>query len=156
MSQTATLAVKLGALFIGYFTALAPIVHVVLVFIAIDFLTGLYASIRVKEIIVSHRLRKTVEKFVFYITALLLAFIFEKEIADWTNLASVVGCFIASVELLSIYENIQKITGLKIASKLKDVIMNAFKNKVSELDSATPPNPPLPNTVSETKEEDIG
>lgn len=109
---------------VAYFAPISNLIHIVLIFITIDFITGIYASLKNKEAIVSHRLRKTIEKFVFYTISIIVAYMFQHEIASWLNLDKIVAGFIAAIELLSIYENVKRITGLDIATRIKDYIMN--------------------------------
>jgi len=122
---------KLFLMLISYFSPISTLIHVVLLFVTIDILTGSYASYINKEAIVSHRLRKTIEKFVFYSLSIIVSFIFQKEIVSWINLTQLVAGFVASIEILSIYENIRKITGIDIANQVKKYLkesINKFKN----------------------------
>ncbi len=119
----------LGTFFI---TAIAPhfaIVIIMLAFLGTDFLTGMYASKKNKEIIVSHRLKKTIEKFVFYSVAIFAGIFFESIFMPGFPLTKIVGGFICSIELLSIYENVKKITGLDIATKVRQYLSSFLKKK---------------------------
>lgn len=115
---------KLFMIGIAYFSPIATLIYVVLLFIFIDFLTGMYASYKRKEPIISNKLRKTIEKFVFYSLAIVCSHIFQTEIMDFISLTNVVAGFITSIELISIYENIRSITGLDLVKQVKDYIMN--------------------------------
>lgn len=127
--MTTSSLLKIFLAFIAYFSPIHLVIHCVLILILFDFLTGVYASNRNKEKIVSNRFRNTIEKFVFYTVAIMLSHIFQVSFADWSNLTNIVAGFIALTELLSIYENVRKITKLDIASKVKEYIINIFKNK---------------------------
>lgn len=118
--------IKGCAMFAAYFAGITPLVAVVLIFVLLDLITGVYAAYRNKIKIESHKLRKTVEKLVFYTIAILAAFGFEKYLADWTHLTQIIAGFIASIELISIFENISLITNVNIVSKLKEVIAGMF------------------------------
>lgn len=120
---------KLCIVLAAYFSPIAPLVQLVLIFIAIDFLCGMYASYRSKEQIESNRLRKTLEKFVFYSVSIIVAYMFQIGFLNWSNLAQIVAGFIASTELLSIYENVKKITGMDLVAKVKEYITKMLKNK---------------------------
>lgn len=121
----------------AYFAGIAPLVAVVLTFVLVDLLTGLYAAYIKKIKIESHKLRKTVEKLVFYSVAILAAYGFERNLAEWSHLAQVIAGFIASIELISIFENITKITNVNIVDKLKDALTNVFKkNKSTDVDKS--------------------
>lgn len=126
MSTTTILKLIIAAM--AYFAPIQGIVHCVLIFILLDFLTGVYASYTKNKPIVSNRLRKTIEKFVFYTTAIVMGHIFTVEIVHWANLAQVIAGFIATTELISISENIFKITGLNIVKVIKETLSNKLKN----------------------------
>lgn len=127
---------KLIALGIAYFSAIVPLVIVVLIFIFIDFITGMYASYKRKEPVISSKLKKTIEKFAFYSIAILCAHMFQIEMMPWIALTNIVAGFIALVELLSIYENIRSITGLDLVKQVKDYILrNLFKLKNPDQDN---------------------
>ena len=113
---------KLAFTAVAYFSPVSSLVHLVLIFIAIDFATAMYNCWKNKVKIESNKLRKTVEKFVLYSIAILLAWGFQQEVAQWSNLCQVVSGFIAATELISIYENIGKITGLDLLSAVRDII----------------------------------
>ena len=124
--------IKLCVAVMAYFAPVSSMIHLVLIFITIDFLTGIYASYRNKTKIVSHRLRNTVEKFVLYSSAILLGWMFQVEFANWANLAQIIAGFIAGSELISIYENINHITGLNILSKVRGIITNSIKKLINK------------------------
>ena len=109
----------------SYFAPLATLIGFILIFISLDLATGLYASWKTKVKIESHKLRKTVEKFVCYSLAIMVSFMFEQAYFD-IYLTEIVAAFIASTELLSIYENIKCITKLDIATRVKDYISKFF------------------------------
>ena len=119
-----------------YFAPISSLIHVVLLFILLDFLTGMYASFKTKQKIISSRLRKTIEKFVCYSLAIIVAHIFQTEIMPWLNFTQLVAGFIAAVELLSIAENIKLITGLDLVKRFRDYIMSQFKKKI-DIDQLT-------------------
>lgn len=121
MNQNAFLLKLLIAL-ISYFEPISALLHIVIIFILIDFMTGVYASYKTKRQICSRRLRKTIEKFVFYSVAIMIGYMFQKHFAGWTNLGQIIAGFIAMTELYSIYENITRITGTDILKKLKEVL----------------------------------
>jgi uncharacterized membrane protein len=118
---------KLLAVIAAYFAPVASMISCVLILILFDFLTGMYASYRLKIPIVSHRLRKTIEKFVLYSTSILLGWMFQLQFAEWSNLAQAISGFIAATELLSVYENVNKITGLNILTKVKSTFKKLVK-----------------------------
>lgn len=114
---------------IAYFAPISSMVHVVLAFVLIDFLVGMYASYRTKTPIISSKLRKTIEKLVFYTVSIMIAHMFQLHFMDWFNISQIVAGFIAATELLSIYENIRKVTKLDVFKRIIDTIKEQFFNK---------------------------
>ncbi len=128
MNVTYRTFMKIVAAVLAYFAPLAPLVNCILFFILIDFITGVYASHKLKKKFSSHRLRGTIEKFVLYSLSVILAYMFQVEYLSYVNLAQIVGGFIAGNELLSIYENITNITGLNLKDKVKGYINKIIKH----------------------------
>ena len=120
---------QLFVLIIAYFTPIREIVHVMLIFLAIDMISGIWASVKTKEKVESRKLAKTVFKFLWYTVAVMLAWMMEKTFSmEWSRLASIVGGFICFVELKSIFENITRITDEPIFMR----ILKIFKRKGAE------------------------
>lgn len=118
--------VKIAAVLIALLSPVVPILLVVLLFIVVDFATGVYASKVKKRKIKSSGFRKTVEKFVLYCGAVLLARCFDFGVTDAFYVTQCVGGFIAATELLSIFENISAITGIPIGERLKSVLSSVL------------------------------
>ncbi len=124
-----SLVTKFIILFISYFTPIAEMVHVMLIFLAFDTISGIWASLKSGEKLESHKLRKTVYKFVWYSIAVMACWMMEHTFSlSWSNLSSLIAGFICFVELKSIFENITRITNEPIFMK----ILNIFKRKTTE------------------------
>lgn len=125
-----SLLTKAGILFISYFTPISEMIHVMLIFLALDTISGIWASLKEGEKLQSNKLRKTVYKFLWYTVAVMLSWMMEKtfSVMDWTNLASIVAGFICFVELKSVFENITRITGDPLFLR----IIKIFKKKSQE------------------------
>lgn len=120
---------QIFVMIIAYFTPIREIVHVMLIFLAIDTISGIWASIKAKQKFESRKLQKTILKFLWYTVAVMLAWMMEKTFSlGWANLASITGGFICFVELKSIFENITRITDEPIFLK----ILKIFKRKGAE------------------------
>jgi phage-related holin len=117
---------KLFGVLIAYFSPIQALFHVILFFIVVDWITGVYSSYKCNVQITSFKLRATIEKFVFYNIAVMITFVFQKELFFNFNLANIVAGYIAVTELKSIFENIFKITKLDILS----AILQSFKEKI--------------------------
>lgn len=84
-----------------------------LIFIAVDFISGIYASLVEGKIITSHGMQKTIIKFVMYATAIFLLHGIDAYMITFTKLyLARIGCtLICGIELYSIFENCYRITG---------------------------------------------
>jgi len=138
---------------IAYFTPIAEMVHVMMFFILLDTISGIWASVKIecdkdKETykdskckppswfskVESHKLRKTVYKFVWYTIAVMTSLMMEKTFhLAWTSLSSIVGGFICFVELKSIFENITVITNDPIFMRILKVIQKKGSETIQEI-----------------------
>lgn len=84
-----------------------------LIFIAVDFVTGIYASLVEGKIITSNKMQKTVVKFIMYATAVFLLHGIDAYMITFTKLyLARIGCtLICGIELYSVFENCYRITG---------------------------------------------
>jgi len=84
-----------------------------LIFIAVDFVTGIYASLVEGKLITSNKMQKTVVKFVMYATAVFLLHGIDAYMITFTKLyLARIGCtLICGIELYSIFENCYRVTG---------------------------------------------
>lgn len=120
---------KISVVFIAYFTPIAEMIHVMLIFLVVDTISGIWASLKSGEKLESRKLRKTVYKFLWYTVAVMAAWMMEKTYSlHWANIASIVAGFICFVELKSIFENITRITNEPVFMK----ILKIFKRKGTE------------------------
>lgn len=124
---------------------LAPIsnyVHLVLILIFIDLLTGSYAAVKEGQKFSARKLRCTVEKFVFYAMAIIAAFLLQRIINDGTELARIVALYVGATELKSIYENISRVTKTDVLSMLWQTLKEKIENYIQSLKNSN--NDPKP------------
>ena len=121
--------IKLVSFILLYFTPIASYVHLVLILIGIDLITGSYAAIKEGESFSARKLRNTLEKFIFYAIAIIVAFLLQQIIDDGSELARIVALYVGATEAKSIYENISRITRKDILS----ILWEAFKAKIDDL-----------------------
>jgi hypothetical protein len=114
---------------LNYLSPISQSVYFVLIFITLDFLSGMYASYRNHVTIVSHKLRKTIEKFVCYSLAIIVAHMFQTQFAPWINISTITGGFIAITEIYSIYENLTLITKMNIFKRIFEHIKDMYFKK---------------------------
>jgi phage-related holin len=83
-----------------------------LIFVVVDFITGIYASLIEGQLITSNKMQKTVIKFITYATAIFLLHGIDVYLISFTKLylARIGATLICGIELYSIFENIYRAT----------------------------------------------
>jgi phage-related holin len=133
-SSLKSVFVKLALLVIAYFTPIAEMVIVMLIFLLLDTISGIWASLKKGEKLESHKLRKTVYKIIWYTVAVMLSWMMEKTFSlTWSNLASLVCGFICFVELKSIFENVTSITNEPVFMKILKIIKRKGSETITEI-----------------------
>lgn len=116
----------IGGILVGGITAavvdIVPALVSVLVLVTVDFGTGIWAALKNKVKIESHKMRKTAYKLLAYLTLIVLGAIIDGGIGFNLNLGTLVAGYCALVESASIVENFGKITGHDAFEKLRDMI----------------------------------
>jgi toxin secretion/phage lysis holin len=121
-----------GAFMLSYFSPIKEIVHVMIIFLAVDTISGVWAAYKSGEAIESHKLRKTVYKLIWYTAAVMLTHMAETCFSlQWSSMTKIVAAFICFVELKSIFENIARITDEPVFKRLSRM----FKKKTDELEN---------------------
>lgn len=119
---------------IAFFAPIVPVLVAVGVLISLDTVTGIAASRKRGEKISSKKLKAVVIKTLLYNIGIIAAFIIEKHITDFIPFQKVVLGAIATVEFLSLLENISDVTGKNIVK----IVMEYFQKKGSAaIDSST-------------------
>jgi len=124
---------QLIAFIVLYLTPVSNFIHLVLVLVFIDLITGSYAAIKAGEKFSAKKLRNTIEKFVFYAIAIISSYILQMIIDDGTEVARIIALFIGSIELKSIYENVSKITGIDLVAKVWDFMKEKIESWIDVL-----------------------
>lgn len=134
---------KILAFIMAYFAPVSTIIHVMLIFILIDLISGIWADIKQKQLLIikkeqfnpvvrlylhivfifecieSYKLRRTITKAIWYTVAVLMAHMMEKTFSlQFMHLVNFIGCFICLIEVKSVFENITKITNEPIFMKI--------------------------------------
>ena len=121
-------------IFLGIY--LAPIFEtaiVILVFVCIDFFTGIWASRKENIDIESYKMRKSVAKYVIYVIALITSLMFTEHFG--LDILTIVAFFIASIEVKSIFENLYRITNINFLKAIVEVMSDhaeKLKSKASK------------------------
>lgn len=119
--QTFAIGIITGTI-TGALIGIVPSLTVICVLVLFDLITGIWAAVKTKVKIESHKLRKTVFKLLSYLSITTLAGLIDGAItAEW-RLSGFVGGFIAIVELMSIVENFGKITGNDLFNRMKEAL----------------------------------
>jgi hypothetical protein len=129
---------KIFAFLLSYFAPIAAIIHVMLIFILVDCISAIWAAKKNNEPIESRKMRKTVIKMFWYISAVIMAHMLEVTFnLQFAHLAQITGGFVCIVELKSVFENITKITNEPVFMK----IYKLFEKKAKEtIDTETNTN----------------
>ena len=100
--------------------------------IMIDLIMGVTAAYKTGEKLKSSRLKNTGVKMLIYNLLLISSFIAQTYLAPWIPFTKIVLGFLATVEITSMGESFQKITGLSFVRYIKDYLnekLNSTKDK---------------------------
>lgn len=112
----------------GALIGVVPALIVICVLVLFDLITGIWAALKTKVKIESHKLRATIFKLLSYLSIVTLSALIDGAItAEW-RLSGFVGGFIAIVELMSVAENFGKITDNDVFEKLKNALGKKHEN----------------------------
>lgn len=104
---------------------LSPIIYSILgigVLVGIDLIFGIMASVKKGEKFTSKRLKDSVVKLLVYNLLLIAGFVTETWISDWIPFTKIILSFLSIVEITSLGESFQSITGLSFVKFVKDYI----------------------------------
>ena len=116
---------------IGFFEPINVLILWVLIFILVDMITGIWASIREGKIISSHGMQRTVIKFLMYSTAvILLQGIDAYMLTFFECYLAKIGCtIICGIELYSVFENCYRITENEVFKILTQFTVKKIEEK---------------------------
>jgi phage-related holin len=124
---------KLSTFILAYFAPIQVVIHCMLIFIVLDCLSGIWASMKEGNKIESHKLRKTVIKLMWYTVAVMAAHMMETSFhLGWSQLSNITGGFICLIELKSIFENIARITNEPVFRKIIKIFTKKMNVTVKE------------------------
>lgn len=104
-------------------------VHAVIFLWAIDWILGVWKSLKARRTLTSYRFRKSISKITTYVLAITSTYVLENTfLPEWIPICKVVAGYIAFTELVSIYENMSEITGKKLMLELLGVVKRNFQS----------------------------
>lgn len=103
---------------LAYFADTYPLIISIGFFVFCDLFTGAIAAKKRGEKFQSNKLKNTVYKFIAYGMAILIAHVIGKQFMPDLPTLKIMSGFIAYIELKSINENIETVTGINIFGSL--------------------------------------
>ena len=117
---------------LGFFEPLWVLMLWFLIFIVVDFITGVYASLVEGKLITSNKMQKTVIKFIMYSTAIFLLHGIDVYMISFTKLylARIGATLICGIELYSIFENCYRVTGNVVFKILTQFTLKKIEQQI--------------------------
>lgn len=114
---------------VAVFSPITPLILTVGFLIALDFFVGIYRAFKLKEPISSRKMGNTISKMLLYQCTILSLYVFEVYILDSALPITKIGAgLISIVEIKSLDENIQKITGISVYDRIVKVLKRGVSN----------------------------
>lgn len=127
---------KILVIMLAVISPIQPILIAVIFLVLVDFVTGIWASIKRQIPITSFHMRRTIVKLLAYLSTILVAFIIETYLLSEVPLVKVVSSLIGLTEGKSFLENINVITGIDfwqaILNKVQGKPLDLSSVKISE------------------------
>ena len=124
-----SLLLKLLSILIIWISPIADALLGIGILIFLDLSMGLIAAYKLKIPITSSRLKNTGVKLLVYNLLVISAFVAESKLAPLIPFINICTFFIATIEITSISENFEKITGLPFLKFIKDKLNDRLNNK---------------------------
>ena len=100
------------------------------IFIACDFITGISASIKERQLITSNKMSRSIKKLLMYSMAIVLVHAIDKDMLTFVDLglAKICATIICGIELYSIFENCYRLTGNEVFRLLTRFTMKKIED----------------------------
>lgn len=144
LTSTKSLAIIIITIILAFLAPIIPLILIVGLCMILDTVAGIIRANKLKEPVTSRKLSKLISKMVLYQTALVTIFMIEKYILGefvflFTSiplfLTKLTAATLAYIELKSISENIQIITGKNLWNIFKEMLNRTteLKNEVENV-----------------------
>ena len=122
------------ASFLSFFEPIGVTIIWMLIFIVADMITGIYAAYCTGHQITSHKMQRTVIKFIMYSGAIILLQGFDVYMITFAalDLAQIGATIICGIELYSIFENCYRATGNAAFKLLTQFTSKKIENATGE------------------------
>ena len=116
---------------LGFFEPLWVLMLWFFIFIACDFITGISAAIKERQIITSNGLSRTIKKMLMYCMVIVLVHAIDKDMLVFVDLslARVCATIICGIELYSILENCYRLTGNSVFKVLTQFTIKKIEHE---------------------------
>jgi len=119
--------------FLAYFSPIAPLAHLFMFIICLDFITGIIASHKRKETIESSKMKASIYKIVLYSLFILLCYTIENVVfANLIPLTKILTSVIILTEFKSLTENLDDIFQVQIFHQIYNKLKNLFNKNNQE------------------------
>ena len=114
----------------SFFEPVGVVLLWMLIFVLVDMLSGMYASLKEGRHLESHKMQKTIIKVITYSTSVILLHGLDAEIITFMDcgLAKFGATIICGIELYSVLENFYRATGNKVFKILTTFTLNKIKD----------------------------
>jgi phage-related holin len=117
------------SLTLAYFLPIRPLIYAVLFLFFMDWVLGVWRSVKNRRKLTSYRFRKSVSKITTYIICIMSTWVMQKTfLPDWIPIAHLAAGYIAWTELVSIYENASDISNKELIKNLLALLKKNFDN----------------------------
>jgi hypothetical protein len=121
-------AIKAALVSIAILSPVRPVMIAAMILILLDFVTGIWASIKKKVPITSFGMRRTIVKAFAYQGAIVFGFVMETYLLSDIPSVKVIGGLIAITECKSFFENVNVISGVDFGA----LFLNKLQGKPLE------------------------
>lgn len=125
MESVSQLGIKALALFLAFIAPIQATILASLGLVFADTVTGIWASLKEGNKLTSYKLRRTVLKTLAYMLSLVVAHVIEAYMLEGVPVVKTIAGLIAITEGKSIFENLERITGINYWNAILDKLQGS-------------------------------